>query len=593
MSLVVLGLSGALTHDPSAAIYVDGELIAAAEEERFTRNKHDYDFPHNAVQFCLNKGNITGADLDYAVLFEKPFTKFERIIQTALHGFPKTYWMFVQSMRTWLLDKLWVKDVIAKSVGIPRDKVLFSEHHLSHAASAYFCSPFEESAVLTFDGVGEWSTTTMGVGRGNDLHLTKELHFPHSIGLLYSAFTAFLGFEVNEGEYKVMGMAPYGSPKYTDKVQEVVKLNTDGSYWLDPKYFSLHYSTKKSYTKHFEKLFGEPRDPDVPFFTTATDYPSYYGPRPENFSELANYNQHYADIAASIQSVTEDLILELVRESHRQTGLDQLCLAGGVALNSVANGRILRETPFKELYIQPSAGDGGGALGAALFTWHCALGNSERFVMDHAYWGEEYTDDEVKSAIEAFGLSGIYMDDPDKLVDLAVESLLNNETIGWFQGKFEWGPRALGNRSILADPRSSETKDIVNNKIKFREPFRPFAPSVLAECAEQYFDLPDPGLHLPARFMQLVVPVLEDKQSIIPAVSHEGTARVQTVDLDSNPLYYKLIQRFGEATGVPILLNTSFNVRGEPIVSSPEDALNTFVNSGLDMLAIGNYIVRK
>lgn len=590
--MIILGIS-CYFHDSAAALLVDGKLVAAAEEERFTRNKHDYDFPHNAVQFCLNKGNITGADLDYAVLFEKPFTKFERIIQTALHGFPKTYWMFVQSMRTWLLDKLWVKDVIAKSVGIPRDKVLFSEHHLSHAASAYFCSPFEESAVLTFDGVGEWSTTTMGVGRGNDLHLTKELHFPHSIGLLYSAFTAFLGFEVNEGEYKVMGMAPYGSPKYTDKVQEVVKLNTDGSYWLDPKYFSLHYSTKKSYTKHFEKLFGEPRDPDVPFFTTATDYPSYYGPRPENFSELANYNQHYADIAASIQSVTEDLILELVRESHRQTGLDQLCLAGGVALNSVANGRILRETPFKELYIQPSAGDGGGALGAALFTWHCALGNSERFVMDHAYWGEEYTDDEVKSAIEAFGLSGIYMDDPDKLVDLAVESLLNNETIGWFQGKFEWGPRALGNRSILADPRSSETKDIVNNKIKFREPFRPFAPSVLAECAEQYFDLPDPGLHLPARFMQLVVPVLEDKQSIIPAVSHEGTARVQTVDLDSNPLYYKLIQRFGEATGVPILLNTSFNVRGEPIVSSPEDALNTFVNSGLDMLAIGNYIVRK
>ena len=590
--MIILGIS-CYFHDSAAALLVDGKLVAAAEEERFTRNKHDYDFPHNAVQFCLNKGNITGADLDYAVLFEKPFTKFERIIQTALHGFPKTYWMFVQSMRTWLLDKLWVKDVIAKSVGIPRDKVLFSEHHLSHAASAYFCSPFEESAVLTFDGVGEWSTTTMGVGRGNDLHLTKELHFPHSIGLLYSAFTAFLGFEVNEGEYKVMGMAPYGSPKYTDKVQEVVKLNTDGSYWLDPKYFSLHYSTKKSYTKHFEKLFGEPRDPDVPFFTTATDYPSYYGPRPENFSELANYNQHYADIAASIQSVTEDLILELVRESHRQTGLDQLCLAGGVALNSVANGRILRETPFKELYIQPSAGDGGGALGAALFTWHCALGNSERFVMDHAYWGEEYTDDEVKSAIEAFGLSGIYMDDPDKLVDLAVESLLNNETIGWFQGKFEWGPRALGNRSILADPRSSKTKDIVNNKIKFREPFRPFAPSVLAECAEQYFDLPDPGLHLPARFMQLVVPVLEDKQSIIPAVSHEGTARVQTVDLDSNPLYYKLIQRFGEATGVPILLNTSFNVRGEPIVSSPEDALNTFVNSGLDMLAIGNYIVRK
>ena len=590
--MIIMGIS-CYFHDSAAALLIDGKLIAAAEEERFTRNKHDYNLPHNAIQFCLNKAALTGADLDYVVLFEKPFTKFERILQTALHGFPKSYWMFVQSMRTWLLDKLWVRDVITKSVGISREKILFSEHHLSHGASTYFCSPFEEAAILTFDGVGEWCTTSMGIGRENTITQTKELHFPHSIGLLYSAFTAFLGFEDNEGEYKVMGMAPYGSPKYQDKVRDVVKLNDDGSYWLDPKYFAFHYSSRHSYTRQFVKLFGNPRDPNIPFFTKDTGYPSYYGPRPNNYNELLGYNQHYADIAASIQTVTEELILSLVRECYKETQIDKLCLAGGVALNSVANGRILKETPFKEVYIQPSAGDGGGALGAALFAWHCAFGKSERFVMDHAYWGEEYTDEDIKNAIEQFGLTGLYVNNQDNLIDMTVDALVNSGTIGWFQGKFEWGPRALGNRSILADPRLAETKDVVNNKIKFREPFRPFAPSVLAENAHQYFDLENPEKHLPARFMQLVVPVNEDKQDIIPAVSHQGTARLQTVHESSNNIYHRLIKEFGEATGVPILLNTSFNVRGEPIVSSPRDALNTFLNSGLDMLTIGNYIVRK
>ena len=588
----ILGIS-CYFHDAAAVLLEDGVLVAAAEEERFTRKKHDFEFPKNAIDFCLQRANITGKNLDYAVFFEKPFLKFDRLLRTALRSYPKTYGLFVQSMRTWLLDKLWVKSLIAKSVGIDAKRILFSEHHLSHAASSYFCSPFDESALLTFDGVGEWSTTTMGWGRGADMDLSHELHFPHSIGLLYSAFTAFLGFEVNEGEYKVMGMAPYGSPRYTDKVWQVVNQNDDGSFWLDTQYFSFHYSTKHSYTRKFQELFGEPRKPDVPFFTETSGFPDYYGPRPHNFDELCQYNQHYADVAASVQEVTEQLIVNLANEAHRQTGSPRLCLAGGVALNSVANGRILRETPFQELYVQPSAGDGGGALGAALFTWHCALGNKKRFVMDHAYWGQEYGLDEVRSAIENSGLKSTYLEDESRMVELTVERLLAGEVIGWFQGRFELGPRALGNRSILADPRQAGMKDIVNNKIKFREPFRPFAPAVLTEASQHYFELSEPDNNLPARFMLLVVPVREDQQDAIPAVNHMGTARIQTVDPDSNPPYYQVIKKFGEATGVPVLLNTSFNVRGQPIVNTPENAINTFVNSGIDTLFLGNYLLEK
>lgn len=588
----ILGIS-CYFHDSAAVLLQDGMLVAAAEEERFTRKKHDFEFPHKAIDFCLQQAKISGKDLDYVVFFEKPFVKFDRIFRTSLEGFPKTYRLFVQSIRTWLTDKLWVKSLIARSVGIESKRILFSEHHLSHSASAYFCSPFEEAAVVTFDGVGEWSTTSMGVGRGSDLTITKELHFPHSIGLLYSAFTAFLGFEVNEGEYKVMGMAPYGSPSHVDKVWKVVQQHDDGAFWLDPQYFSFHYSTKSSYTRKFTDLFGDPREPETPFFTDTSGYPSYYGPRPRNYDELCRYNQYYADIAASVQAVTEDLILRLVSEVHRQTGLTRLCLAGGVALNSVANGRILRETPFKELYVQPSAGDGGGALGAALFAWHCALGNSQRFVMDHAYWGQAYSPDDIRSAINRTGARARYIEDDSKLLETTVEGLLKGQVVGWFQGRFEWGPRALGNRSILADPRRPETKDVVNNKIKFREPFRPFAPAVLVEESQNYFDLPDPENNMPARFMLLVVPVHEKKMETIPAVNHLGTARIQTVHQDTSPLYYQLIQDFGEAAGVPVLLNTSFNVRGEPIVNTPHDALNTFINSGIDKLVMGNYILEK
>tara|TARA_Y100001970_G_scaffold166608_2_gene203818 strand:+ start:23433 stop:25211 length:1779 start_codon:yes stop_codon:yes gene_type:complete len=591
--LIILGIS-CYFHDASAALISDGQLIAAAEEERFTRIKHDYSYPTNAIEFCLKKASIDASDIDYVVFFEKPFTKFERLLKTAIQGFPKTYWMFAQSMRTWLFDKLWIKGLISDHLKIDPKNIMFSEHHISHAASAYYCSPFKESAILTFDGVGEWATTTIGKGTGGKLEIEDEIHFPHSLGLLYSAFTAFLGFEVNEGEYKVMGMAPYGKPKYVSEVYKIIRINEDNSFWLDQKYLSFHYSTKKSFTKKMIQLFGEPRDANIPFFTKSSGYPSYFGDKPSNFEELSVYNQHYADIAASIQIVAEEMILELATEACRRSGSNNLCLAGGVALNSVANGRILRETPVENLYIQPAAGDGGCALGAALYLWHDGLGNSEnRFIMDHAYWGEEYNDDQISKAIDSSEFNSQYINNEDDLLDMTVDRLTSGKVIGRFNGRFEWGPRSLGNRSILADPRSNKMKDLVNTKIKFREPFRPFAPSALAEITESYFELPNATDNMAARFMLLVTNVHEDKQDLIPAVSHMGTARVQTVYKETNSSYYNLIERFGQSTGVPILLNTSFNVRGEPIVSSPHDALNTFRNSGIDTLVIGNHIVDK
>lgn len=590
--MYILGIS-CYFHDSAAVLLQEGKLIAAAEEERFTRKKHDFEFPFNAIQFCLEQGKLRGQDLDYVVFFEKPFMKFDRLLKTSLQGFPKTHKMFVQSMRAWLIDKLWIKGLIAKELGISPKKILFSEHHISHAASAYFCSPFDESAILTFDGVGEWATTTMGVGEGNKLALTHELHFPHSIGLLYSAFTAFLGFEINEGEYKVMGMAPYGSPKYTELVWTLVEQATDGSFRLDPEYFSLHYSTNKSFTRKFTDLFGDPRDSRLNFFTNKTGYPDYYGIKPHDFEEQAENNQYYADLAASIQLVTEELILGLAREVHRQTGMKRLCLAGGVALNSVANSRIYRDTPFDELYIQPSAGDGGGALGAALYVWNTVLGNSSRFVMDHAYWGPSYDSDEIQKALIAQGLKYQYVDEDEKLIRMAVDRLSSGKVMGLFRGRSEWGPRALGNRSIIADPRAESMKDNVNNKIKYREPFRPFAPSIPADHSAEYFSVPHLEKNLPSRFMLTVVPVLNDKTAMIPATSHMGTARVQVVDRESAWFYHELIEAFGAKTGVPVLLNTSFNVAGEPMVNSPEDAIRTYLNSGLDSLVMENFIVDK
>ena len=589
----ILGLS-CYFHDAAAALLTDGKLVAAAEEERFSRVKHDFGFPERAIRFCLDRGGVSAADLDYVAFFEKPFIKFERILQTALATAPRSQAVFRKSMTAWMLDKLWVKSRIRDIVGISPDRILFAEHHQSHAASAFFCSPFADAAILTVDGVGEWATATIGRGTGTSLTLESEIRFPHSLGLLYSAFTAFLGFEVNEGEYKVMGMAPYGVPRYQEKVWKLVDVAPDGAFALDLDYFSFQHSPDRTYSARFEQLFGAPRKPETPFFTELSGFPPYFGEKPGNYAELAAENQHYADIAASIQVVTEEILLRLARGACERTGATRLCMAGGVALNSVANGRILRETPVTDLYIHPAAGDSGAAVGAALFVHHQVLGEPRRFVMEHAYWGATLNPDQIRATVRSSGLHSVECRDQNDLVDRTVDLLQSGKVIGWAQGAFEWGPRALGNRSILADPRHAEMKDIVNTKIKFREPYRPFAPSVIEERAEELFDLPEPSRHYPARFMLLVVPVLDAAKSRVPAVTHvDGSARLQTVVQSANPRYHRLIHAFGQATGVPVVLNTSFNLRGEPIVNTPAEAFSTFSRSGMDALVLDNVILYR
>jgi carbamoyltransferase len=589
----ILGIS-CYYHDAAASLLIDGKLIAAAEEERFSRKKHDFDYPKNAIQFCLDQGGLKGSDLDYVVFFEKPFRKFDRILATVLQTYPQSWKVFRESMITWVLDKLWVASTLQMELGIPKEKVLFSDHHLSHAASAFLCSPFEESAILTVDGVGEWVTTTTGVGRGNHIQLDQQIEFPHSIGLLYSAFTAFLGFEVNEGEYKVMGMAPYGQPRYVDKVWKVVNQNQDGSFSLDMDYFCFHHSTEKTFNGKFSGLFGAPRDPKMLFFTESTGFPKYFGTPPSNLGELNKVNQHYADIAASIQRVTEDLLVGMAKSLQKRTGMKKLCIAGGVGLNSVANTRILNEAGFEQLYVQPAAGDGGGSLGAALWAYNTLLGKPRTFRMDHAFWGREYTAGEVGDFLTENKINHEVIEEEDQLLDHVVRRLAEGKVIGWYQGRFEWGPRALGNRSIIADPGNPEMKDIVNSKIKFREPYRPFAPSILAECTEKYFELPQAMSHYPARFMLYVVPVKENQKAALPAITHvDGTGRLQTVFRKENPRYYRLIERFGQATGVPVILNTSFNLKGEPVVTTPANAFSTFSKSEMDCLVMGNHVVEK
>ena len=591
--MYILGIS-CYYHDAAAALLRDGVLVAAAEEERFSRVKHDYGFPKNAIRFCLEQAGVEGKDLDHVVFFEKPFRKLDRILMTTLQTYPQSWRVFRESMISWMIDKLWVGTTLQTELGISKDKVLFCEHHLAHAASAYLCSPFDEAAILTVDGVGEWVTSTYGIGRGNDIRLLKQIEFPHSIGLLYSAFTAFLGFEVNEGEYKVMGMAPYGVPRYVDKVWKLVQQNTDGSFSLDMDYFCFHHSTDRTYSRKFVDLFGEPRPTKLQFFTAGTGFPKYFGAPPGNYKELCQLNQHYADIAASIQRVTEELLLGMANNLYRQTGLKRLCIAGGVGLNSVANSRILKETPFEQLFVQPAAGDGGGALGAALWAYNSLLGKPRNFTMQHASWGRSNSDAEIGDFLRQNNIPFQRFENEEKLLDQVVERLIQGKVVGWSQERFEWGPRALGNRSILADPRNPEMKDIVNAKIKFREPYRPFAPSVLAECAEKYFDLSQAQCHHPARYMLYVVPVREEQRGTLPAITHvDGTGRLQTVFKDQSPRYYRLIQHFGQATGVPVVLNTSFNLRGEPIVNTPANAFNTFSKSEMDTLVLENFLIEK
>jgi carbamoyltransferase len=581
-------------HDAAAVILKDGVLIAAAEEERFSRIKHDSGYPRLAIQFCLQQAGIQPADLDYVVFYEQPLVKFERILMTTLGAFPRTWKVFGEAMIGWFDQKLWIKTQLLQELGLKDEQILFTEHHLSHAASAFFASPFEEAAILTIDGVGEWTTAAMGHasaswqdGAANTITLTHEQRFPHSLGLLYSAFTAFLGFEVNEGEYKVMGMSPYGTPRHVDKIEKVFKSYADGSFWLDMDYFAFHYS-ERSISRKFTDLFGPARVHESEFYTAQTN------PEVDPNAPKTKENQYYADVAASIQHVTEEAILKLARVAHERTGSKRLCLAGGVALNSKANGRLLTETPFEDVYIQPAAGDSGGALGAALYAYHVILGQPRVWVQEHNFWGAEYGEDDMQAAITEAGLPHERVNDESKLVAMAVDDLLDGKVLAWYQGRFEWGPRALGNRSIIADPRRGEMKDIVNTKIKFREPFRPFAPFLPEEDAARYFpDYPHPERSYPMRFMLTVGKWDEALGEAVPAVNHLGTGRMQTVRREWNPRYYDLVKHFGQATGVPVLMNTSYNLRGEPIVTTPANALSTFMNSGLDTLVMGDYLVRK
>jgi carbamoyltransferase len=559
--LNILGIS-CFYHDSAACLIQDGRLVAAASEERFTRKKHDEGFPHRAIEYCLRAGGLTAKDLDYVGFYDKPFLKFERLLSTYLSTFPKGFRSFSKAMPIWLKEKLWIPQTIRKELKY-EGKILFTEHHLSHAASAFLVSPFKEAAILTVDGVGEWATASYGVGRDRSIDLFKEIRFPHSLGLLYSAFTYYLGFKVNSAEYKVMGLAPYGVPRYLDQVRRLIEIKDDGSFELDMRYFSYHHGLRMV-NGRFAELFGAPpRDPE------------------------SKLEQKHKDIAASVQKVTEEVMLKMTSYLHRETGMENLCLAGGVALNCVANGRILREGPFKDLFIQPAAGDAGGALGVAAYIYHSLLDQPRTAPMDHAYLGPEYSEEEILETFTRYGATYRRLERDDMVREVA--ALIEGQTvIGWFQGRMEFGPRALGSRSILADARNPENKDVVNLKIKFRESFRPFAPTVLEEKIGEYFEI-----DRPSPYMLLVAPVREGKR-VIPSVTHvDHSARIQSINRRQNPLYYDLIREFERRTGVPVIINTSFNVRGEPIVCSPDDAYLCFMRTHMDYLVAGPFLLDK
>ena len=560
--MIILGISG-FYHDSAAALLRDGRMVAGAHEERFSRKRHDPGFPKLAAEYCLREAGLGVDDLDYVVFYDKPMVKFERILTTYVATFPRSLPSFTKSIPVWLKEKLWVPNVVARELGF-QGEVLFAEHHQSHAAAAFLPSPFEEAAILTLDGVGEWATATMGIGKRESFELINEIKFPHSLGLLYSAFTYYLGFKVNSAEYKVMGAAPYGTPRFKDLIlNELMDVREDGSFRLDMKHFAYDYGLTMTNDK-FAALFGQPRR------------------EPE--SEMEEF--HW-DIAASIQAVTEEVVLRMVRDLHVRTGLDNLCMAGGVALNCVANGRILREGPFRELWVQPAAGDAGSALGCALFVHNTVLGNPREFRMDHAYWGPSWSDAEIRSILDARKLPYKALPREEMLQETARLLDAEQKVVGWFQGRMEWGPRSLGSRSILADARNEENWKRVNLKIKFRESFRPFAPACLAEKASEWFDI-----DRESPYMLLVCQVREGRE--IPAVTHvDGSARLQTVTRDAHAEFYDLLAAFDQRSGCPVLINTSFNVRGEPIVCSPEDAYLCFMRTDMDVLVLGNQILYK
>lgn len=591
--MYILGVS-CYYHDAAACLLKDGTVIAAAGEERFTRIKHDSSFPRHAIDFCLTAAGIKPCDLDYVVFHEKPFLKFERIAKTVLSAYPRSYRLFHDAVAVWFKEKLWIKATLCEFLDISPRRILFSQHHLSHASSAFFCSPYHNAAILTADGVGEWATTSLGIGEAswgaggeNKINIFEQISFPHSLGLLYSVFTAFLGFEVNEGEYKVMGMSAFGKPRYQDKIYKLIRFNRDGSFRLNMDYFSFHYSTRHSYGKKFTALFGPPRAARAPFIL---DCDQCKGSVRQSCRQEINNNQRFADIAASIQKVTEEAVINIARHLHEHTGMENLCLAGGVALNCVANYRLLRETPFKSIFIQPAAGDAGAALGASLYVWHVMLQHQRKFVLNDVYLGKGYRDSEIKDFLARKNIPHIHFSVTEELITYVVDALCNQKVVGWFQGRFEWGPRALGSRSILADPRNPLMKDTVNTKIKFREPFRPFAASVIADHLDAVNSEIKVENGSPLKFMLYTIPVANN----IPAATHvDGTSRIQVVTREDSPLYYQLIEAFYEKTGIPALLNTSFNLRGEPIVASPLDAHRTFERSGMDILVLGSFVVGK
>lgn len=567
--MYILGIS-AFYHDSAAALLKDGELVAAASEERFTRKKHDPGFPSNAIRFCLNYAGITAKDLAYVGFYDKPFVKFERLISTYVEFFPRGLASFVKAIPVWLSEKLWIKSRIQEELGY-EGEVLFGEHHMSHAASAFLVSPFKEAAILTVDGVGEWSTATRGVGRDRQIELYHEIRFPHSLGLLYSAFTYYLGFKVNSAEYKVMGLAPYGEPIYVDKVRELIDVKEDGSFTMNMKYFAYPYGLTMT-NRRFHELFGGP-----PF------------PREKKPTKKQ------MDIAASIQKVTEDIMLKLANQLYKDTRLRYLCMAGGVALNCVANGHILRKCPFEDIWVQPAAGDAGGAVGVAFYIWNTVLGNRRTYRMKTAYYGPEYSTDEIRKFLDDIGAPYRELGRQDLLEETA-RLIEEQKVVGWFQGRMEFGPRALGSRSILGDARNPDMQKTMNLKIKFRESFRPFAPTVLHEKASEWFEFDNTRHESP--FMLLVAQVRPDRyvngRSMIPSVTHvDGSARLQTIKREDNPLYYDLLKTFERRTGCPVIINTSFNVRGEPIVCTPQEAYTCFMRTNMDALVMDRFVLYK
>ncbi|MCX5706095.1 MAG: carbamoyltransferase [Candidatus Omnitrophica bacterium] len=581
----ILGIS-CFYHDSAACIVSDGEIIAAVQEERFTRKKHDAGFPINAINYCLKEAGISAGDLDFVAFYDKPFIKFERILETALSYAPSGISQFIQAIPVWLKQKLWVSEIIRKDLAF-NGKIVFTEHHESHAASAFYPSPFQQAAFLTIDGVGEWETASFGVGKGNSLDIQQYLRFPNSLGLLYSAFTFYTGFRVNSGEYKLMGLAPYGKPLYRDIIlKELIDLKDDGSFKMNMKYFGFCNSLRMTNLR-FNRLFGfPPREPET------------------------KITQKFMDIAASIQEVTEEIMLKMVFHIHKVTGQEKLCLAGGVALNCVGNGRILREGPFKDIWIQPASGDAGGALGAAFIVWHKYL-NNNRFIdgindlQKASLLGPSYSDDYIESFLKKQNIPYSRLGYSD-IVEKVSNLIIAGKVIGWFQGRIEFGPRALGARSIIGDARNPDMQSKMNLKIKYRESFRPFAPTVLREKVSEWFEL-----DRESPYMLLVAPVKDDKRSkisgdfsgfdklktvrsLIPAVTHvDYSTRIQTIEKADNPLYYDIIQAFFEKTGCPVIINTSFNVRGEPLVLSPEDAYKCFMRTEMDYLMLESFLLDK